>query len=116
MKLPGFDKAVVPQKKIEDYLLSSTHPDGWGKAVFFESYGFSPRRWEDLRDALMGHIRDHEAAVIGTSPFGTVYTVNGPLRSPDGRDPVVRSAWFIDDEATVPRLVTAYPHRKERKR
>ena len=40
MQLPNADKAVVDQKKIQEYLLSKTHPDGWSKAQFFSSIGF----------------------------------------------------------------------------
>lgn len=43
------------------------------------------------------------------TPYGTNYTVEGPLAAPDGRMPVVRVVWFIEAGDTAPRLVTASP-------
>ena len=40
---------------------------------------------------------------------GTAYVVEGKLESPDGRNPGVRSVWFVDTGSQIPRLVTAYP-------
>jgi hypothetical protein len=37
------------------------------------------------------------------------YTVEGNIRSPDRRNPFIRSVWFIEEDETIPRLVTAYP-------
>jgi hypothetical protein len=113
MKLPNADRAEVRREKLVDYLLSRAHPDGAGKAAFFERFGFSTAAWQVLRDALLEHAREHEVVETGTSDFGTRYTVEGPIRSPDGRDPRVRSVWFIDVGAPDPRLLTAYPQRKE---
>jgi len=58
MKLPNFDKAVVPKSKIVDYLLSFQHRDGRGKAAFFAGYGFSAENWQDLAAGLLRHARD----------------------------------------------------------
>ena len=41
--------------------------------------------------------------------FGTRYTIEGMLRTPDGRRPLVRVVWFVDKGDNRPRLVTAYP-------
>jgi hypothetical protein len=37
------------------------------------------------------------------------YTVQGPLPAPDGRAPVIRSVWIIDQGWQWPRFVTAFP-------
>jgi hypothetical protein len=113
MRLPNANQAEVRREKLVNYLLSRAHPDGAGKAAFFERFGFSADSWHVLRDALLDHAGQHEVVDSGTSEFGTRYTVEGPLRSPDGRNPQVRSVWFIGAGADVPRLVTAYPQRKE---
>ncbi|MEW6638092.1 MAG: DUF6883 domain-containing protein [Actinomycetota bacterium] len=31
------------------------------------------------------------------------------MRSPDGRDPVIRTVWLVEKGRSHPRLVTAYP-------
>jgi hypothetical protein len=103
----------VPRGKIVDYLLSRSHPDGAGKAVFFRGYGFAPERWEQLRDALRAHAGEHPATEAARSEFGVRYVVDGALHTPDGRAPLVRSVWFIEVGEQAPRLVTAYPLRRE---
>jgi len=46
---------------------------------------------------------------IEDTPFGTSYTVEGAMATPDGRAVQVRVVWFIDSGEALPRLVTAYP-------
>ncbi len=109
MKLPNYDKAVVPREKIVDYLLSLAHRDGRSKAVFFSSFGFLVYAWQTLAAALRHHAAAHEVAKIEPTPFGTRYVVEGELGTPDGRTPLVRVVWFIDTGEDIPRLATAYP-------
>jgi hypothetical protein len=42
MKLKGIERASVRRRKVVDYLLSLTHPEGRGKAAFFRRFGFHP--------------------------------------------------------------------------
>ena len=41
--------------------------------------------------------------------FGPRYDVAGPLKTPDGRTPRVRTVWQIDHGQVAARLITAYP-------
>ncbi len=109
MKLPHYDKALVPREKVVDYLMSLTHRDGRGKAIFFSRFGFVPDAWENLAEALRHHAAEHDLAKIETTPFGTRYVVEGRLNTPDGRSPRVRVVWFVEAGEEVPRLATAYP-------
>lgn len=109
MKLPHADRAVVPSDKISGYLLSLTHPDGRDKAVFFISFGFSPEAPGQLEAALLQQAGSQAIVKSVSSAFGVRYVVEGQLETPDGRNPLVRSVWFIDMDEDVPRLVTAYP-------
>ena len=113
MKLPNVEQAIVPPEKVRDYLLSPTHRDGRGKAGFFARFGFSRAEWENLAMALRAHAATHEVAKIEASQFGARYVVEGTLASPDGRNPQVRAVWFIETDATAPRLATAYPLKVE---
>ena len=61
MKLPNVEQAEVPQEKITGYLLSNTHRDGKHKAAFFLSFGFKPKAWQRLTQAL----RDHAQQRLG---------------------------------------------------
>jgi hypothetical protein len=109
MKLPNHEQAIVPQRKITDYLLSSTHRDGRSKAAFFSRFGFSVEGWDVLAAALRRHAAEHPVVETEHTPFGTRYVVEGGLTAPDGRTPRVRVVWFIERGETIPRLVTAYP-------
>ncbi|HUW99810.1 MAG: DUF6883 domain-containing protein [Phycisphaerae bacterium] len=109
MKMPGLVHAVVPKDKITSYLLSETHPTGRAKAIFFCGYGFAPGAWEELVEALVRHAASHEVAATEESRFGVKYTIEGPLETPDGRNPRVRVVWFVRKGEGAPRLVTAYP-------
>ena len=108
-KLPNIDVALIPKKKIVNYLLSETHDTGRDKANFFKRFGFTPEACEILTQALQQHAAQHEIAKIEPSPFGTRYVIEGSLQTPSGRTPQVRAVWFIDTEETTPRFVTAYP-------
>lgn len=109
MKLPNYEQAIVPQKKITQYLLSLTHPDGKSKAKFFLRFGFTKDAWETMAIAFINHASNHELAKIEESPFGIRYVVEGELITPDGRNPEVRSIWFIATGDDIPKLISAYP-------
>src|SRR5687767_6141220 len=112
MELPNRDRATVPERKITHYLLSDTHPRGRGKAAFFQRYGFAPERPPELADALLDHAVHHPVARVEPSPVGLRYIIEGKLRCPDGRSPLVRSIWFIHNDEEIPRLASAYPLRR----
>jgi len=107
MRLPYLQNALVEERKVCDYLLSEERSEG--KAAFFVAFGFSLAQWELLRDALLSHAASHDVALREDNPHGTKYIVEGALRTPDGRNPQVRSVWIINSGAVAPRLVTAYP-------
>jgi Domain of unknown function (DUF6883) len=109
MKLPNFERAVVPGRKITHYLLSTTHRDGQHKAAFFRSFGFKPEAWEELAAALLEHARNYEIAETVSTPFGRNFVIEGALPAPDGRAPKVRAVWFIANGQETATLATAYP-------
>jgi len=108
--LPQYQSAIVQEQKIVAYLLSFTHRDGRGKAFFFSRFGFRAADWQEFADALKQHIKTHEVATAETTPFGIRYTIEGTLVTPDGRNPSIRTVWFIETGDSIPRFVTAYPH------
>lgn len=110
MKLPNADQAQVEREKITGYLLSTTHPDGTSKAKFFCRFGFHIENWEVLAEALQKHGERHPVIKTVESAFGTRYTVEGKIETPDGRTPRVRTVWIIEKGSDKPRLITAYPY------
>lgn len=110
-RLPHLDRAVVPEAKIVNYLLSARHSGGRAKARFLEGFGFRARDWHLLRDALVAHATANDIAATHQTHFGTRYEIDGPLPTPDGRAPMVRVVWFVASEDLAPRLVTLIPRR-----
>ena len=108
MKLPHAAKARVERKKIVEYLLSSSHPDGSAKARFFIRFGFSSERWKIFAEALRQHGKANDVSASIGSRHGTRYSVDGSLETPDGRNPKVRTVWVVAKRSKSPRLVTAY--------
>ena len=102
MKLPNGRAARVDRKKLEGYLLSSTHPIGRSKAQFFLAVGFSEKEVAILERALLEVAGTGEVAETTTSPHGV-------LSTPSGRRVKLRTIWIVEAGDTSPRLVTAYP-------
>jgi len=48
MFIPNADRVTVPKEKICGYLLSTSHPAGQSKAVFFLKFGFKVENWREL--------------------------------------------------------------------
>ena len=109
MKLPNNDKAVVEREKILGYLLNPEHRIGASKANFFVKFGFKASRWEELAEALRIHGQTQTVKRIKETSFGPRYEVEGKLKTPDGREPLIRTVWQMDKGAVAPRLITAYP-------
>jgi len=112
LTLPDGMKLVVEERKVREYLLSSTHPIGRVKGVFFGRLGFGPETPTELASALVAHAADGEVMDREPTRYGTKYLVEGELRGSDG-SARVRSIWIADRLGGTLRLVTAYPAPKE---
>jgi hypothetical protein len=109
MKVPFLNAAVVPDRKLTGYLLAATHPDGAAKANFLLRFGFGLDAPDVLRQALLDHVRVNDVAAARPNAYGVLYEVFGPLTSPDGRNPLLKTIWMIDDGASIPRFITVVP-------
>ncbi len=100
----------VARDKITKYLLNLDHPTGGPKARFFIGGGFSPDAPKALAEALKRHFRENKPTVREPDGLGGErLVIDAPMEVPDGRRPVVRSVWGIDEGETVARFITAYP-------
>ena len=109
MKLPNADKARIDKTKITEYLLSKSHPDGCNKAYFFCQFGFTVENWEIFAQSLHKHAIDNDVTKTVESKYGSRYSTESTLVTPDGRNPEVRSTWILEKHSTIPRLITAHP-------
>ena len=112
--LPGLDKAIVTQRKVRSYLLALDHSAGQYKALWLMAHGFRLEAWESVAAAIKDHAATYQVADVKTSAFGRSYVIDGPLLTPDGRNPLMRAVWFIELGDDAPRLVTVYPLRRRR--
>ena len=111
MRVPNAQYAWVAPGKITDYLLSTASSHSRGKAGFFSRFGFESDRWEVLADALRSHCVQNDVAEVEETVYGTQYVIVGPIDTPDGRNPVIRTVWQVDHGADYPRFITARPDR-----
>jgi len=110
MYLPNRHLAFVTEDKVVEYLLNPAHKIGGSKARFFLAFGFSTDDWQTMAEVLVELGQSHKVAHVDrSSPFGIMYRVIGHLRTPDGRDPYVRTVWMIGYGTKAPRLISAYP-------
>jgi hypothetical protein len=114
MNLPRASRAQVDRAKVVEYLLNSAHPDGASKARFFLGFGFRFEHPDGLMGALRRHGSAHPVSSVVETRFGNRYTVDGDLESPDGRNPMVRTVWMVEEKDDAPRLITAYPLMEKR--
>ncbi len=108
MRLPGEESAIVPRRKVEDYLLNLEHPIGGGKARFFIHFGFQRDRWGELAAALLRHAQENPVTETLTDADGITYVIEGELMTPSGRQARVRTVWIVETGELAPRFITAY--------
>ena len=62
MKLPNFQKVIIPESKLSGYCLNSEHKDGQHKArVFRAALGLTAENSDELRNALLQATINYEA-------------------------------------------------------
>ena len=109
MKLPNSERAIVDRRKVQDYLLSKSHPVGRFKAAFLARAGFEAANWADLSSALLDLARTGEAIPDEISEYGRKYSISGILKGPSGIALEVTTVWILPTPEAPPRLVTIFP-------
>jgi len=108
MRLPQGDKAIIDPRKVIDYCLSPDHDDGKHKARLFQDLlGLTHQHAAWLLDALKEAAASGEAILGRLDRYGQRYIIDFELVGPNGRA-MLRSAWIIRADETVPRLVTCF--------
>ncbi len=109
LKIPNSVSAEVSKEKITHYILNPEHPRGKHKSKFFMNFGFRKSEWKILADSLVKHCNEKELSNVKENDYGKKYIVEGRLKTPDKRNPKVRTIWFIESNEQIPKFVTAYP-------
>src|SRR3989442_8039597 len=101
-------KLVSSGRKSPSICYRSRIPTEVARHVSFQGLGFGGE-WEVLARALRKHGRENLVSVSVESAHGTRYSVDGPLETPDERNPEVRTVWILAKSSRAPRLITAPP-------
>lgn len=109
MKLPRPESAVVDIEKVRDYLLSSTHPIGQLKAIFFLGLGYRQTDWVRLHRDLLDLAQLDTATPGRFTRYGNKYEVRANLVGPSGRSAIVLTVWIVRHGEDFPRFITAFP-------
>lgn len=80
--------------------------------MFLSRCGFAPERPDQLREALLAHVRDNDVSHARQTEFGITHEVEGALDIPSGRRVFVRTVWSCDIGKEAPRLITLVPRQK----
>ncbi len=108
MKLPNYEKAIIPKEKLQEYLLSSTHPVGQFKARFFGALGYTSDSWLELENDIRSLLYE-DAIITEHTEYGQKYVVNGVLKGPSSKKAVITTVWIILSGENIPRFITTYP-------
>lgn len=108
MRLPNAEIARVDREKLEEYLLSETHPIGRSKAKFFRGVGFDESSIDVLVQGFLAIAKTEDVTQILASVHGVKYTVDGAVETPSGARVKLRTIWIVDQGQDRPRF-TAYP-------
>lgn len=98
----------VPLEKISSFLLSQKTAKSFSRYKFFTTYGFHPDDPDRLVDAIYHHPETGLITQLPVDAFGQRWIIVGPIVTPDGRNPVIRTGW-IKHGSGSPRFVTAIP-------
>jgi hypothetical protein len=108
MKLPNFQKAIIPESKLSGYCLNLEHKDGKHKArVFRAALGLTAENSGELRNALLQAIINYEAEFQKNTANGNLYVILFPITRNDKTE-IIKSVWIIRLDEDFPRLVTCY--------
>jgi hypothetical protein len=99
--------AVIAPDKIRDYLLA--HRLRNDKSRFFGRAGYTQDRWQQLAADLRAQLLPGDAMLSRHTPYGTLYTIDGPLVGPSRTVIQVTTVWIVEAATGLTRLVTAYP-------
>lgn len=66
-------------------------------------------QWDVLAESLRKHGMTNPVVKTVESEYGVRYCVEGPIETPSGVKPYIRTVWIVEKGSLEPRLITAYP-------
>ncbi len=81
MKLKNGAKAVIPERKLEDYCLNPFHPDGKHKAkVFAKALGITQENSLKLEELILQSAKSGEVTKKQETNFGKYFVLKTMLK------------------------------------
>ena len=109
MTVPNADRAIIAAAKLTEYLLNVSHKRGGPKARLLLSVGYQPGDPQRLESDLRTQHLSLDVTRTSVNAYGVVYEIEGPIRTPGGRNVRFCSIWQVDTGTDVPRFITMYP-------
>ncbi len=107
MRIPP--NAIIPQAKLDQYLLIWRERDD--KSKFLAQAGYGLETVEELELAIRRIIAENDAVEEGTDQYGRRYRVVGTLYGLNGVDLGVVTIWIERTDQGIFQFLTLYPHR-----
>ncbi len=106
---------TIDSRKLTEYVLDPDNPKGADKAVMFERHlGFTRDNYRLLLDKIKATVLDAEAVLQKTDIYGRRYRVDLEIMGVHlGQKEIVRTAWIIEPNKNIARLVTLYVRKRK---
>ena len=111
MSMPHSENLVVETRKLTEYLLSP-QPQGKAQGRLLPAVWVHHCKHDRVCRSTQGARSDPAGHPDYRYPHGRRYNVEGPLRSPDGRNPQVRTVWQLEPGSKSPTLLNAFRKRR----
>jgi hypothetical protein len=109
MLIPNASATIIAEEKLRGYVLMPEHVRGGDKSAFLMRLGYNREHWQLLEEALRTQHLTLDAREEGSTEWGRMFVIEGPITGPNGRQRMVRSVWIIRHGEENPRFVTVYP-------
>jgi len=103
---------IIEPRKLRDYLLNQSHPEGVAKAEYLSEMGYNQENYHVLEFDLRNQHLTHDALPGKVSIYGAKFEIVAPLIGPNGNLRLIRSVWMIRKNDTIARLITLIPEKK----
>jgi hypothetical protein len=108
-RIPNYEKAIIDPMKLQNYVLSDTHPIGRFKAALFQQMGYTPGNWEQFAQDIHTQHLALDAESGGKTKYGQKYIITGDIKGLSGKVMKLKSIWIILTGEDLPRFITIYP-------
>ena len=109
MKLPFGENAEIDIRKLREYSLNPSHPEGKHKAhLFVAALGITSADAELLRVILLAATTVADVELGRGDGYGQRYTMDVVIEW-KGREAIVRCGWILEQGSQTPRLTTCFP-------